>query len=583
MIKKGARYGILLVVLLALGGCSMTPDRSDKPSPDWSRGLRVGVASVNQPVALQVDGKEHAHLVWYTKTDEVDRLRYVQLDEQANVLVDRDLDISMPYPHRPQLLLDGRGNIHLAWLARDDSLKSLFHFLLGDNGEAISEPVRLSLPEKGVESYQMCLGEKGRIEVFWAAEEGIYHLRLDERGEILSPSALIIPQGTDPTAQVDDAGTIHLAWLQGNEIYYAAFEAPEPIRGNKVAQLGRETGAILRGPTLGLDVNNVYVFWSFEKRSGLEPGTARMDYVSFLPGQPSSPKTSAVMIPPIANPDYVPDDEGAYHYQWLASPLGEWSSDFTHMPAPAAGQRSEIAVALGVKVQTASRVASGRFRPQVQLAVAIFADGELRGYQIAANTKTMSLRPSIAVDSASDLHLAWIDTAGFWRYDVYYATTSPQARAWLDRTSPQDVLLRGLDMSWGMFSAIVLVPLTVVWIFPPLFWIVLYYIFSGQDDLRTRRAQVALGIAVVLYLGAKLLLLPGLLLYVPFLEQVPARFSSAIVLGLPLVTLAFALVVVYAYARRAEGGTLFKGFIILALTDALLSLTIYSLGVFAGY
>lgn len=588
MVGKLARCAILIVLLLVLGGCGVTSDRSDKPSPDWSRGLRLGEASANQPVALQVDRKEYVHMVWYTRTEEVSKLRYVQLDEQAKVVVDSDLDIPMPYPHRPQLFLDGQGNMHLAWMAREDTVKTLFHFLVGDDGEALSEPVRLSLPGKGVESYQVCLGQDGRVEVFWSAKEGIYHLRLDERGEILSPSTLIIPQGIDPTAQVDDSGTIHLAWLQEpspqvHELYYTAFEAPKPIEENKLTQFGKGTGDILRGPMLGLDVNDVYIFWSLEKRSGLQPGTASMDYVSFPLGQPVSRKTSAVMIPPTANPAYVPG-EGAYNYQQLAPPLGKWSSDFTHMPAPIAGQRSELAVALGVKVQTTSRVPSGRFRPQVQLALAIFADGELKGYQIAAKTKTMSLRPSIAVDSASDLHLAWIDTAGFWRYNVYYASTSPQARAWLNRTSPQDTLLSALDLGWGMLSGVTLAPLMVVWILPPLLWIVLFYIiFSGQDDLRTRQAQVALGIAVALYLGAKLLLLPGLLFYVPFLDQVPTRFSSALILGVPLVTLTFALTVVYAYARRAEGGSLFKGFILLVLTDALLSLAIYSLSVFGGY
>lgn len=607
MSRKWIRYGILLAMLLsilALGGHYATSDRSEKASPDWSRGLRLGVASANQPVAMQVDEKGHVHLVWYTRTEEVGKLHYVQLDEQAKVLVDRDLDIFTPDPYRPQLLVDRQGNMHLAWIAPEDKVKTLFHFLLADNGEALSKPLRLSLPGKTVESYQVCLGQDGRVEVFWAATEGIYHLRLDERGEVLSPSTLIVPQGTDPTAQVDDSGTIHLAWLQEpspqvKELYYTAFEDPKPIEGNKLTQFGKGTGISLRGPVLGLDANNVYIFWSLEKRGGVGGGTASMDYVNFPLGQLLARKTSALMIPPIANPPYLPS-EGAYNYQWLALPLGEWGSEFVHMPATTAGQRPELAVALGAKVQPISkaqleqrtivefhgveRVPLGiGFRPQVQLALAIFADGGLKGYQIATKTKTMSLQPSVVVDSALNLHLAWIDTAGFWRYNVYYATTSPQARAWLDRTSPQDVLLKAIDLGWGMLSGVTLIPYTVVWIFPPLFWIVLFYIFGGPDDLRMSRTWVALGIAVVLYLGAKFLLLPGFLFYVPFLDRVPTRFSSALVLGVPLVTLTLALIVVYLYARRAEGGTLSRALILFALTDVVLSLAIYSLGIFGGY
>jgi len=94
---------------------------------------------------------------------------------------------------------------------------------------------------------------------------------------------------------------------------------------------------------------------------------------------------------------------------------------------------------------------------------------------------------------------------------------------------------------------------------------------------------MALGIAVALYLGAKLLLLPGLLFYVPFLERAPSRFASAIVLGVPLATLTLALTAVYAYARRARDGSLFRAFITFVLIDTFLSLTIYSLGLFGGY
>ena len=609
MAGKVVRCATLIALLLVLGGCGLTSNRSDKASPDWSRGLRLGATPANRPVALQVDGRGHVHLVWYIGSEGRETLHYVRLDGQARIVVDRDLDIPTPHPHRPQLLWDGRGNMHLAWIARGEAAGTLFHALLGDDGELLSKPLRLSLPDKEVQSYQMCLGRDGGVEVFWSAGEGIYHLHLDGRGEIISPSVLIVPQGTGPTAQVDDSGTVHLAWLQEPypqvlELYYATFEAPEPLKGSRLAQFSKATGVSLHGPVLGLDAHNAYIFWSLEKRGGQGAGTASCYRVSFPLGQPSAREVSAVRIPPISNPLYIPH-QGAYNYRWLAPPLGEWNSEFVHMPTPLAGQRPELAVALGVKVQPVSKaqleqiaivqfheeafwpgdrgaVAIG-FRPQVQLALAIFADGELKGYQIATRTRAMSLQPSVAVDSASNLHLAWLETAGFRRFDIYYATTSPQGRARLDRTSPQDVLLRAIDLGWGMLSGLILVPFTVVWIFPPLLWIVLFYVFSGPDDLRTRRAQVALGIAVTLYLGAKLLLLPGLLFYVPFLERVPSPFSSALVLGVPLATLILALTVVYTYARRAEGGSLFKAFIIFLLIDVFLSLALYSLGVFGGY
>ena len=570
MIKKLARYGILVAVLLILSGCDVTSDRSAKPSPDWSRGLKLGVTHLNQPVALQTDGEGHAHLVWYTKMEEVSRLHYAQLDDQAKVVMEKDLEIPLSDPHKPQLLLDQRGNMHLALLAREDGVKSLFHLLLGD-GETLSEPTRLSLPGKEVESYQMCLGqEEGRVEVFWSDGKSIYHLGLDERGDVISSPILIVSQGTDPSAQVDRSGTIHLAWVQesssqGPTLHYAAFQVPELVKGTMLARLGIVPEAALYGPVLGLDMDNVYIVWSLEQRAGLEVGTARSYYVSFPSGQPSR-------LTPIR--------------------IGIANSDFVTMPSVAGWQRNKVAATFNVYVSSEFKAyfeqskmvemgsVSVGFRPEMQLAMAVFTEGEMTGYQLAAKTDSASLRPNLVADPASDLHLTWLDTAGFGRYDVYYASTSPQAKAWLNRTSPQDVLLKAADLALAVLSGVALLPFVVLWLFLPLLWLVLFYVFVGEEELELWRVKVALGIAIALYTGAKLLLLPISLLYAPFLGQMPSQLSSALMAGVPLLILALALAAIYAYTRRAERATLFPAFLIFALTDSLLSLAIYAPGFF---
>ncbi len=570
MIKKLARYGILFAMLLTLSGCDVTSDQSDKPSPDWSRGLRLGVSPLNQPVALQIDGEGHAHLVWYTRLEEVSKLHYAQLDDQAKVVVERDLDIPLSDPHRPQLLLDRRGNMHLALLAREGGVKSLFHLLLGYDGEALSEPIRLSLPGKELESYQMCLGQEGRVEVFGSDKEGIYHISLDEGGDVISAPTLIIPQGINPSAQVDHSGTIHLAWAQetpsqGPMLHYAAFQVPEPVSGTRLARLGIVPEAALYGPLLGLDMDNVYIFWSLEQRAGLEVGTARSYYVSFPPGQPS------LLTPTRIN-------------------VG--NSDFVTMPSVAGGQRSEVAATFNTYVSSGLKayfeqpkmVEMGpvgiAFRPEMQLAQAVFAEGEMMGYQLAAKTDSASLRPNLQADPASNLHLTWLDTAGFGRYDVYYASTSPPAKAWLDRTRPKDVLLEAADLALGMLSGVALLPFVVLWIFLPLLLLVLFYVFVGEEELELKRVKVILGIAIALYTGAKLVSLPSSLLYVPFLDQVSPQLSSALVSGVPLLILALALAAIYVYTRRADRATLFPAFLIFALTDSLLSMAIYAPGIF---
>jgi hypothetical protein len=599
MIRKLARHSILRssffilsAMLLILGGCDVTSNRSAKPSPDWSRGLKLGVSPLNQPVALQIDGEGHVHLVWYIKIEEVSKLHYVQLDEQAKVLMERDLDIPLSDPHKPQLLLDRRGSMHLACLAREGDLKSLFHFLLGYDGEALSEPTRLSVPGKEVESYQICLGRGERVEVFWSAKEGIYHLGLDERGEVISPSTLVVPQGTSPSAQLDRSDMIHLAWVQetssqGETLHYAVFQVPELVKGTKLARLGMVPEAALYGPVLGLDMDNVYIFWAIEQRAGLEVGTAQSYYVSFPQGQPSLQQD-----PPTGGSTGSPRSSGQAGL--TPTRINIANSDFVTMPSVAGGQRNEVIAAFNVYISSGFKASleqpkmvemgpvSVGFRPEMQLAQAIFAEGKMMGYQLAAKTGSASLRPNLVADSASDLHLTWLDTAGFGRYDVYYASTSPQAKAWLDRTSSKDVLLKAADLALGVLSGVALLPLIVLWTFLPLLLLVLFYVFVGEEELELRRVKVVLGIAIALYTGTKLVSLPSSLLYVPFLDQVSPQLYSALVSGVPLIILALALAAVYAYARRAERATLFPAFLVFALTDALLSMAIYAPSIFGG-
>jgi hypothetical protein len=574
MIRKLARYGMLLAMLLALSGCDVTSDRSDKPSPDWSRGLKVGISPLNQPVALQIDGEGHAHLVWYTKTEEVSKLHYAELDDQAKVVMERDLDIPLFDPHKPQLLLDRQGNMHLAFLAREEGAKSLFHSLLGYDGEVLSEPTRLSPSTSGgeVEDYQMCLGQEGRIEVFWADEEGIVHLGLDGRGEVISAPSLIVPQGINPSAQVDRSGTIHLAWVQetssqGQTLHYAAFQVPELVQGTRLARTGKVPAAALYGPVLGLDMDNVYIVWALEQRAGLEVGTAQAFYVSFPLGSgqaPLSPKR-----------------------------INIGNSSFVTMPSVAGGQRDEVAATFNVYVSSGFKASFEQpktvemapvgvgVRPEMQLAMAVLAEGEMQGYQLAAKTDSASLRPNLQADTASNLHLTWLDTAGFGRYDVYYASTSPEAKAWLDGTRPKDVLTKAADLTFGMLSGLALLPLIVLWIFLPMLSLVLFYVFTGgEEELELRRVKVVLGMAIALYMGAKLVTLPSSLLYTLFLGQMSPLLSSVLVSGVPLLILAVAVAAIIVYKRRAERATLFPAFLIFVATDAPLSLVIYAPAIF---
>jgi len=188
--------------------------------------------------------------------------------------------------------------------------------------------------------------------------------------------------------------------------------------------------------------------------------------------------------------------------------------------------------------------------------------------------------PSLAVDRGDNLHLAWIETAGILEYDVYYAAAAPVARQWLDRTTADDMAMGAADILFGVLSGVGLLPVAGVWTFPPLIFLVLFFIFGGSEELSRRPARVAFAAAIAIYVGMKVLLLPGLFGGTPFLYAVPLGWATTVSIAVPVLILLLALVAVYIYTRRAERATIFRAFLLFALIDVALTLVLYAPGFF---
>jgi hypothetical protein len=249
-------------------------------------------------------------------------------------------------------------------------------------------------------------------------------------------------------------------------------------------------------------------------------------------------------------------------------------SDFANTPATVSSQRDELPVQL-------SLLTHSRSESQIRLATVILSKGELVGYQLASHSGTASLTPSIVAGPAG-LHSAWIDTAGFKEFTVYYASTAPEARRWLDRTSTSDMVMGAANLVFGVFSGLGLLPIAMIWTFPALVWVVLFFIATGQEEMTRKPAKIGFVIAVVIYVGMKILLLPGLFAGTPFLHRVPAGWSTVLGLTVPTLILLVALAAVYIYGRRAERATIFKAYLVFALTDVVLTLVLYSPGFFGS-
>jgi hypothetical protein len=499
------------------------------------------------------------------------------------------LSIETPLPRQPQLLRDGRGRIHLAWLSRQDDVQRLYQRVLYPADQA-APSVLLSQEDEDVTSYTMYRTAGGDVALLWASERApgeraLVQVRLDAPAE----RATLVQDGTDPFAVVDRAGTVHVAWLRHRgltayDVVYATLADSDsgaqlvPAGGLKLTDFETSEGALTYGPFIGLDTETVYVLWADQNvGGGLTPTSAFAHYVAFPIGSPTPKHAVTIGLPSTMRPDYEAY-QGPYGLTQLEPllPTGTTAgSDYVSAPAVAPTQLGTLAVAFSLMTESeATR--------EIQIATAIFAAGEPVGYQLASKTSNASLVPSLAVDAQDHLHLAWIDTAGFANYDVYYASTAPAARRWLDRTTTEDLVHGAARVLFGVLSGVGLLPIAGIWSFPAVVWVVLFFIFTGQEDMDRAATRIGFAVAVLVYVGMKILLLPGLFASTPLLQQVPTRWEVPLGIAVPVLILAVALLVVYLYARRAERATIFKAILILVGVDVTLTLVLYAPGFFGG-
>ena len=586
---------LAVVILLLLSAACSRPERTIKISDDWSRGQRLGFASLLQPTALAVepDG-QRVHVAWSGRQAEGEdtELTYAQLDGEGTTRVQQVLPFLF-LPRQPHLALAADEHVHLFALARRDAASpdGVFYMLLDANGMPQGEGWQLSSPEQATLNYEAVGHSDGSVDVFWAQEGGettaLYHQRLGPDG---SPQTnpLRVTEGQEPTAQIDRQGTLHLAWLaptagRDRRLYYAAFPQGQvtATTGVAVGITPAEGVGIQRPLVLGLDERQVYLIWSVEWRSGLSAGSAEAPYVHFPLGRPQDARSGKLGVP-----------EDAEAYDTLAGPMREAHayrlqnlllalpgsmgrlSGFLEAPRAVPGQREELAIVVSSQVQF-------RRSDDSQLVLALFKDGQMVGYQMVGRTTSFSQWPVAVADGSGHLHLVWIDYDSPTEHGVYYASTAPAVQAHLNSRTRQDVLLGAAQAVWGVLSGLSLLPLAIILMVPLVIWCGLFYIFGSDDSLSERGPLIGFIIGLVIYFLSKLMVMAPMLMVPPGLGLIPTWLRGAWpVLVLIIVAAVAGLIFWRFYWRRVERPALFSAALWFALTDALLTVLLYGIPFF---
>ena len=591
----------LLVIAASLTGCQLTDPKSERVRVDWSRGEKLGRAVVNARPSLTQDSAGQIYLLWGGQAPEEtpetgssrsgrQALHFALLDRDGQVVAERDLAIEVDRPTAVEALASAPGFVHVFWLDQLDGATHLFHAGVDSAGEIVLGPSRIPTqagPGSLVDSFALGLNPQGDVDLFMAIREweqaGIYHLRLSETNGVLTDLRQVRSLGYGPSFRYDGAGGVHLTWLETPDygerrLYYATFDSDSRTLGEPalVHEFPLPLGLVARRPAIGLVSDQVYVFWSVERRGGgLSRPAASSYYVSFPMGQPSADaEIQPVLIPGLTQLKHQPTTS-VFAVSQVASAIEDLpSARFVYMPSTTEGNLDELAVAFSTQL-------SGRTQNTVQVVLTLWDESGLLGYQIAAKTHTSSLNPTLIVDENRDLHLAWIDTAGFGAYDVYYASTADAVERHLNRVTPQDVAAAVFGVVWGVGQSFSFLPLMLVWGFLPLVLLVAYVMIRAESRLDRMAPKAVLVASALVYTLCKFLFRPGWLAALPLPYGTLTSVTNLVSFAMPVVISGLAGVCTWLYARRSETASLFSAFAVFAVCDALLTVLIYVPGILA--
>ena len=212
--------------------------------------------------------------------------------------------------------------------------------------------------------------------------------------------------------------------------------------------LGGPSGAAkFDGPEMGLDGELVYLAWTLEVRE--RGNLAVFTFYQTFPLPALGPR----------------DAGGAFDYALPAVTsdpvfVRGVNPSLTGDPGYLVGQPEDQRMAAFTQAY------GPRNLEMLQSAVLGLQTGQISDLEVVSATPGASMNPSIAVDGQGYQHLVWIDTAGFDRYKVLYASTAPQVQEVLNPVTVGEVVSQVLELGFGAVTVIGFLPLFLMWAIP---------------------------------------------------------------------------------------------------------------------
>jgi hypothetical protein len=186
------------------------------------------------------------------------------------------------------------------------------------------------------------------------------------------------------------------------------------------------------------------------------------------------------------------------------------------------------------------------------------------------------MKPSVAVDGLGNLHLVWIDTAGFDRYRVTYASTAPEVHKVLNPVTVAEVVSQTLELGFGAVTLLGFLPLYLMWALPAFFVLLVFFLVTQEVHIEQPRARVALWVAVGVHIVVVLWSAGGAITRLSS-GNLPTAPGIVFLVRwlLPLLISGLAVLLMVAYMRRKQHPGIFGCFFVFVLAEAVLYALLY--------
>jgi hypothetical protein len=375
---------------------------------------RGGTYALSAPAFLMTSGQQA--LIWHPSGSSAPLIYQPLDDESAGVPIVPYPDVD---PRRWEALPAGLDTYHLIWLEKDSRLRSA---LIDAGGQTIRGPIELAADAQP-DYVAVPLPDGGAL-VLWieTSRNQLVVARIDPDGRPGLTNRPLLTPIEGMAATLDQEGDVHLVWLASSSpnrwvlSYQVTSAADFGIDGSEsLFAFTLTPEASIASLSIGLDRTHSYIFWSTVAAG--QPDVEHVHVLVFPLDQPTNVAASDLQLPQ----RFAPSE--SVHSADLTvgrvSPLIPASRSLAALrwPRPATGQHTLLPVAVALRTPDG-------WRP----GVVYYRDGAALGFQIAGQFPADAGPPTLSIDPAGDLHLAWSGLQGVTTH-LYMADTDRQRLA----------------------------------------------------------------------------------------------------------------------------------------------------------